>query len=531
MRPTIHLWALAVCLAGLAGGGVGHGATPAASPAEGGRDKGTHRFSTLFTAQDVRDRLATDAGIDAALAWCRLTHVSKVYVEVFRDGYRADRSVLAHARDRLRAGGLEVAGCVTPTKVLKDSSGWNTVACYTDLPTQSRIQEIFEYSAALFDEVMIDDFWFTDCSCADCDLGRRGRSVVVGDRKFPVEGDTWEAYRCELMVQLSRRNVISAARRINPNVRLIIKYPQWYDRFQDRGYEVARETADFDRIWVGTETRDYADARWGGTVQYEAYFIMRWLGAIGGAKCGGGWYDWLGTTEKTYIEQARQTVLGGAGESMLFCYGGLQSETGPRNVEALRGHIPELLAVAAEVKNRQIIGVAAYKPIGSHPGDEPRVFDFVGMLGLPLVPCAEFPSNAPAAFFSMHALKDPGVDEKLRQYIRSGRPVLITDGLAGRLRGGGDLEGSNVRILAVNRDPKSLLDRTAAELDPMREMMLRPFRARLSGPNRVGLYLFGDGSWVIENFADQEAAVQWRGPALSIPGRGWRYEWNHDQSR
>ena len=42
---------------------------------------------------------------------------------------------------------------------------------------------------------------------------------------------------------------------------------------------------------------------------------MRWLGGIGGSKCGGGWYDPYGTTEHTYIEQARQTVLAGAKES------------------------------------------------------------------------------------------------------------------------------------------------------------------------------------------------------------------------
>ena len=63
--------------------------------------------------------------------------------------------------------------------------------------------------------------------------------------------------------------------------------------------------------------------------QYEGYFIMRWLGGVGGAKCGGGWYDPFGTTEQTYVEQARQTVLGGAGESLLFCYGALLRGTGP----------------------------------------------------------------------------------------------------------------------------------------------------------------------------------------------------------
>ena len=149
--------------------------------------------------------------------------------------------------------------------------------------------------------------------------------------------------------------MLPPARKVNPKVQVIIKYPQWYDNFHVRGYEVRRETDDFDKIWVGTETRDYQDKRWGGTVQYEAYFIMRWLGGIGGAKCGGGWYDPFGTTENTYLEQARQTILGGARESMLFCYGALQRDTGPKNIEALRAQLPELLAMAKNVHGSQIV--------------------------------------------------------------------------------------------------------------------------------------------------------------------------------
>ncbi|MSU63054.1 MAG: hypothetical protein EXS31_11790 [Pedosphaera sp.] len=59
-----------------------------------------------------------------------------------------------------------------------------------------------------------------------------------------------------------------------------------------------------------------------------------------------------------------------------------------------------MIEVAKEVRHREIIGLAAYKPLNSHPENEKRVFDFVGMLGLPLVPCHEFPAKAPAAFFS-----------------------------------------------------------------------------------------------------------------------------------
>jgi hypothetical protein len=484
-----------------------------------------HRFSTIFTAAQVRDHLSTDGGIDSAIDWCRRTAVTKVYMEVFRDGYQAKREALLHAKQRFQVAGFEVSGCVTTTNVGKPTTGWHGISCYTDKATQERLQAIFEYAAGLFDETMIDDFWFTDCQCRECDAARKARLATVGGHTYPVAGDSWEDYRCELMVRVSQGRLLATARRVNPQARLIIKYPQWYDQFHQRGYEVLRETADFDRIWVGTETRDYADKRWGGTPQYEGYFIMRWLGGIGGPKCGGGWYDPYGTTERTYLEQARQTVLGGARESLLFCYGSLLEGTGPKNIEALRRNVPELLAVAGEVRRREIAGVAAYKPANSHPENEPRVFDFVGMLGLPLVPCHEFPAQAKAAFFSIHALKDPELAGKLTAFIAAGKPVLLTDGLAKRLSGTLNLAAANVRILPIKGNPKLLLELPQAELDAMRVATLRPFGHTFRAPGRVALYLFHDGSWVIENFGDAPASVELDGGSQTVPARGWLFEW------
>ena len=485
-----------------------------------------HRFSTLFTAQDVRQSLSSPEGIQAAIDWCKQTGVTKVFIEEFRDGYQAERAALETAARAFRAAGLEVSGCVTTTKVGKPSTGWKDVAaCYTDQATQEKVQSIFEYAAGLFDEIMIDDFWFTDCACPECDAARRAKTVTVGDHSYPVAGDTWEDYRCELMVRVSQDRLLAPARRVNPKVRLIIKYPQWYDDFHNRGYEVVRETAEFDRIWVGTESRDYLDRRWGGTPQYESYFIMRWLGGIGGAKCGGGWFDWLGTTERTYVEQARQTILGGARESLLFCYGGLQHGAGPRDVEALRANLPELLATAREVRARAVVGLAAYKPPNSHPEKEARVFDFVGMLGLPLVPCHEFPTNAPAAFFSIHALKDAGFVPKLEKFLLARKPVLLTDGLARALAHRVRLDLRNIQILPVKGEPKSLLQLDQKTCDELRAPLLKPFRASFKAPARVALYLFKDKSWVVENFNDDPVDVQLNGKSVAVPARGWRQQW------
>ena len=489
------------------------------------RDEDAHRFSTLITAQQVRDLLGSEEGIDAAAAWCRAAGVTKVYVEVFRDGYQARRESLIRAKERLAAAGLEVSGCITTTRLGKASTGWKIISCFTDEKTQAELQSIVEYAAELFDEIMLDDFYFTDCACAECDAARKAKTIAVGGRRFSAAGDAWEDYRCELMVRLSQERVLAPARRVNPEAKLIIKYPQWYDRFHERGYDVARETAAFDRIWVGTETGDYDDARWGGTPQYEAFFIRRWLGGIGGGKCGGGWFDPYGTTAPTYLEQARQTVLGGARESLLFCYGALLKETGPKNVELLRANRAELLAVAGEVRRRPMTGIAAYKPPNSHPENEPRVFDFAGMLGLPLAPCHEFPGDAPAAFFSLHALKDQELPRRLAAYVASNRPVIVTDGLARRLAGVVDWKAPLVRVLPVGGNPAALLALPQAEIDALRAPALAALSRVFRAPARVALYLFADGSHVLENFNDTQVLVELDGVSTAVPARAWRWSW------
>jgi hypothetical protein len=192
----------------------------------------------------------------------------------------------------------------------------------------------------------------------------------------------------------------------------------------------------------------------------------------------------------------------------------------------LRANIPELFAVAREVSKRNIAGIAAYKPPNSHPEKEARVFDFVGMLGLLLAPCHEFPAAAPAAFFSVHALKDPDFAVRLATFIHSGKPVLLTDGLAQQLKDKLALDAPNVRILPVKGEPKSLLQLPQKELDDLRAWLLRPFKITFRAPNRVALYLFKDGSWVVENFNDQPAAVELNGQPLNIESRGWMQHWN-----
>ena len=484
--------------------------------------RGDHVFSTLFEAPTVTKQLSTDSDIGQAIDWCKRTAITKVYIESFRNGHKVARDVLVRARDRFRAAGFDVSGGVTTLGHGRRSTGWKLITCFSDTVSQESVKSVFEYTAGLFDEIMIDDFWFTDCTCEECDRFRRDRKVTIGGRTTAPAGDAFEDYRRELMLRLSREYVIAASKAVNPKAKLIIKYTQWYDRFHERGYHVREQSADFDTIWVGTESRDRAKT---GKVQYEGYFIMRWLAGIGGPKTGGGWFDPYTTSEPNYIEQARQTILAGAKETVLFCYGALTRGEGAKDIAALRPHFKELFTVAREVRRRPIVGIAAYKPPDSPAEKEAFVYDFIGMMGLPLVPCHEFPANAPAAFFPVHAMKDKQFPARLEKFISAGRPALVTDGLAELLAGKVNLERPNVRILKVAGNPTSLLDLKQEELDLMRIPLLKPLKTTFRAPNQVSLYLFRDGSWAIENFNDTEAEIELNGKRAKIAARGWTYTW------
>ena len=85
-----------------------------------------------------------------------------------------------------------------------------------------------------------------------------------------------------------------------------------------------------------------------------------------------------------------------------------------------------------------------------------------------------------------------------------------------------------VRMVPVKGDPKSLLELPQAELDAVRAAILRPLGHAFRAPNRVALYLFGDGSWVIENFRDEVVHVELDGAARTVSPRGWLLHWKRD---
>ncbi len=345
----------------------------------------------------------------------------------------------------------------------------------------------------MFDQIVIDDWYFTTCQCDEC-VAARG-------------SQTWPEYYGDLMVKMSRERVMQPAHAVNPNVKVIIKYPQWNDQFHMRGYEVVRQPNIFDGIWVGTEDRNFDyNSSPGYEIGYNAYFNMRWLASLG--RVGGGWFDTGGarTTVNTYLEQARHTVLGDGREMILWCYSG-HLGAAPK-MEALSKELPGLIKLAKIVRGKPIKGVHLLKPGNSEPLDEEWVCSFLGTLGIPFVPASEIDEQAASAVFPVQALKDPYFPAALQRMLDKGTPVVITDGLAKQLAGNqAILENKNLTVLKVQGSPKTLLKLTREELKPIRDKLLAPMGLKFDAPNEVELYLFGADYFVVENFNDEAVDV------------------------
>jgi hypothetical protein len=509
-----------------------------------------HIFSMTCKAEGVLDRLGEPAERLRAIEWFRTHSITKLYIESYRHGRLVPAPRLCVLRDEFRAAGFEVGGCITPT-CLSDRNGRDTACCFTDPTAQERLQRIVEHTAGVFDFLILDDFMFTDCTCPDCTALRGGRD--------------WAEMRCRLMLQLGRERVLAPARRANPGVRVILKYPNWYESFRKRGYDVLGETALYDEVWVGTETREPDSPQAGRRPQTMASWIQGWMNDLAGDRCGGGWYDPIDTRPATYLEQARQTILGGARESLLHCYDYLGTDTpgvaihgkdlavehGRADAEAFRREVAGLAELAAWVGEQTPRGVLVPKapcpPAEGHAED--YLPGFVGMLGIPVLPASRL-REAEAAFLGRQALGFDGLVDWIDEAIRRAMPLVVTDGLLDALRADGlslpaplaaamdaaenrpGAAGSPEVIrctdtLRVLHCPEDLWDLTRlgpADLDRLRGCLSAPFGLAFAAPSRVSLHLFGSGPLggeVIENFRDDpvEVSIGWTRSASSFaPG-------------
>ncbi|MCK5207895.1 MAG: hypothetical protein KAQ79_07740, partial [Cyclobacteriaceae bacterium] len=248
---------------------------------------------------------------------------------------------------------------------------------------------------------------------------------------------SWSEYRRQLLTGLATSVFIEPARSVNPDINMIIKYPQWYDRFHMFGYDVETGPKLFDQVWVGTETRGQYTQRFGFVQPYEGFVNYSWISTLAGNKIGGAWFDHGDCDQLDFIEQAYQSVLAGANELVIFNYGSFVN--GHQGHHLLRMDFEKLAALAKAVKSAPVHGIAAYKPPQSDAGGDLYIMDFIGMLGIPLVPVSSYPMEAQTIFLPRQAATDPNIVAKVLASHKLGTRIIMTTGFLASVNDQGQL--------------------------------------------------------------------------------------------
>lgn len=373
------------------------------------------QLGIYITAHAVNGLLNDEPGRREAISIFRANGITKAYVEVYRGGLVVEQSLLEKVRDVFLKNGIEVVGGIATVPggdfgVKQEGQlGWFN---WQNPKTQNDLKEVIEMSAKVFDEFIVDDFLCTSDTSAESKVAKGNKS--------------WSQYRRDLLTKLSTEIFIEPAKKVNPNITMIIKYPQWYDRFHLFGYELEREPQLFDKVYVGTETRGQYTQRYGFVQPYEGFVNYRWIKDIVGSKIGAAWFDHGDCDADDFIEQAYQSVLAGAKEITIFNY--FDFVNGHKAHHLLRVQFQQLADLAKSVATNPVVGVAGYKPINSDAGGDLYLMDFIGTLGIPLVPVHKYPIDAKVVLLPTQAAADKDILSKVENSLSNGSTIIFTTG-------------------------------------------------------------------------------------------------------
>ncbi|MBQ6233134.1 MAG: permease [Clostridia bacterium] len=393
----------------------------------------TTYFVAHATARITREEL--EKQLDFILKHLRL---DKVYLEPWR-GELASHEQVEMCREAFEARGVKVAGGITtviptPEGAKPKQRLFNTF-CYNDPAMRAKLREVSAFTARHFDEFIIDDFFFTNCMCADCVREKNRYNAAHG-----ITDGSWQSYRLDLMRRVSEEDMIAPAKAANPKCRITIKYPNWAESYQETGYNPKAQRRQFDMIYTGTETRDPVTTNQ-HLPRYLSYSLMTYFENMWPGHNGGGWFDTFDThITEHYLEQAYLTAFSKPQELMVFCF---QSMADNMYTPALGFQLDKLDALLDHAGKPT--GIACYLPDNCQGED--NLQDFLGMCGLPIVSTPYFPEDAAQILLTRSSACDPDIVDKLESWLqKTGGSAIVTTGFIDAVKGRGLERLTSVRL-------------------------------------------------------------------------------------
>jgi|GEM_PF-29387 len=432
----------------------------------------------IYVTRDTVNQWANPQALQTAFDnMSRQVKFDKVYLEVASGKSFTREETIDPIKKFFLDHGIEVSGATAPNGN-SGYNGANSSGGSLSLSVQADrdyLKSVGELLARHFDEAILDDWYFSASKTAP-------EIAAKGDK-------SWSQYRMAMYDEAAENLLIKPAKAINPKMRLIIKYPNWYEHYQNLGYDLEAEPNIFDAIYTGVETRD--PVNWEQHLQqYESYDIMRYLENVKPGHNDGGWVDTLLTQYiDRYPEQIIDMALAKPKEITLWQWNDAlkQINVGTRpwesqetsfNLQKMLAtfHVPEGATTAPAVapaaaptgrgrgnnnapiydaRNGRVagyaleqadsfldklgkpIGVACYRP--PHATGEEFYHEFLGMIGLPidLHPAYPADTNSPVILLTESAKNDPDIVKEIKASLAAGKTVTITAGLLRALKGKG----------------------------------------------------------------------------------------------
>ena len=378
-------------------------------------------YSRVYETQQMKDPAWLESHWAAV---SKNMKVDKIYLETHRDTVVVDQATLDLAKKFFLGKGVKVAGGITIT--ISERNQFETY-CYSNPEHRRMLQSVVEFTARNFDEFILDDFFFTDCK-ADSDIAAKGNR-------------TWTQFRLAQMDEAARDLIIKPAKAVNPKVKVVIKYPNWYDHFQNLGFNLETEPGLFDGVYTGTETRDPSGNQ--HLQQYHGYSVVRYFENLKPGGNRGGWVDQGGMNlPNRFEEQLWLTLFAKAPELTIFNIGAIYSPT--RNPDGTTVPESRAAALAGPVFERvdkflgqlgRPVGVKSYKPF--HSSGEDHLPSYLGMIGIPMDIVPQFPEAEKTILLTEQAKFDPTIVARIKKQLTDGKTVIITSGLLKALQGKG----------------------------------------------------------------------------------------------
>src|ERR1043166_5628805 len=116
----------------------------------------------------------------------------------------------------------------------------------------------------------------------------------------------------------------------------------------------------------------------------------------------------------------------------------------------LARRLPDLMTLAEHVRGKPRRGIAYYKLGGSEGDENLYLADYLGMIGLPVLPQAQYPDYATVVFMPVQSAADKALLDKMQRHLKRGAILVMTPAL---VRAVGE---KAVALAGIDPGPKSL---------------------------------------------------------------------------